>query len=72
MVHLEVEMEEGVWKPVIRYDCAHDFAHRYNLKGDRDKEELALDYTESLDLADRDINDNWDIYQERFVRGDLP
>jgi hypothetical protein len=39
---------------------------------DRDKEEIALDYTESLDLADKDINDNWDIYQERFLRGDFP
>jgi len=28
MVQLEVEVEEGVWKPAIRYDCAHDFAHR--------------------------------------------
>jgi hypothetical protein len=73
MVQLEVEIE-GVWKPVLRYDCAHDFAHRdrYNLKGDRDKEGIPLSYTESLDLADRDINDNWDIYQERFLRGDLP
>ncbi|MBI3990279.1 MAG: hypothetical protein HY347_11765 [candidate division NC10 bacterium] len=32
MVQLEVEVEEGVWRPVLRYDCAHDFAHkdRYN------------------------------------------
>jgi hypothetical protein len=74
MVQLEVEVEEGVWKPVIRYDCAHDFAHRdrYNLKGDRDKEEIPLSYTDSLDLADKDINANWDIYQERFLRGDFP
>ena len=74
MVQLEVEVENGVWKAVIRYDCAHDFAHRdrYNLKGDRDKEEIPLSYTDSLDLADKDINDNWDIYQERFLRGDFP
>jgi len=74
MVQLEVEVEEGVWKPVIRFDCAHDFAHRdrYNLKGDHDKEELVLDYAESLDLADKDINDNWDIYRERFLRGEFP
>ncbi len=74
MVQLEVEVNEGVWKPVIRYDCAHNFAHRdrYNLKGDRDKEELPLSYAESLDLADKDINDNWDIYQERFLRGEFP
>ena len=74
MVQLEVEVEEGVWQPVIRYDCAHDFAHRdrHNLKGDRDKEEIALSYTESLDLVDRDVNANWDIYQERFLRGEFP
>ena len=74
MVQLEVEVEEGVWQPVIRYDCAHDLAHRdrYNLKGDRDKEEIALSYTESLDLADRDVNANWDIYQVRFLRGEFP
>ncbi len=74
MVQLEVEVEEGVWKPVIRYDCAHNFAHRdrYNLKGDLNKEEIPLSFTDSLDLADKDINGNWDIYQERFLRGDFP
>jgi hypothetical protein len=74
MVQLEVEVEEGVWKPVVRFDCAHDFAHRdrYNIKGDHDKEELTLDYAESLDLADKDINDNWDLYRERFLRGEFP
>jgi hypothetical protein len=48
MVQLEVEVEEGAWKPVIRYDCAHGFADldRYNLKGDRDKQELPLSYME--------------------------
>ena len=74
MVQLEVELEDGVWKPVIRYDCAHNFVHRdrYNQEGGHDKEEIPLSYTESLDLADKDINDNWDIYQERFLRGDFP
>jgi hypothetical protein len=74
MVQLEVEVEEGVWKPVIRYDCAHDFAHRdrYNSKGEQDKTVIALSYNESLDLADKDLNDNWDIYRERFIRGELP
>lgn len=74
MVQLEIEVEEAVWKPVIRYDCIHDFAHRdrYNLKGDRDKEVVPLSYTESLDLADKDINDNWDTYRERFLRGNFP
>jgi NH3-dependent NAD+ synthetase len=74
MVQLEVEVEEGNWKPVIRYDCAHDFAHRdrYHVKGVQDKQEIALGYAESLDLADKDINYNWDIYQQRFLRGEFP
>jgi hypothetical protein len=74
MVQLEVEIEQGIWRPVLRYDCAHDFAHRdrYNLKGEQDKQEIPLTYSESLDLADKDINENWDIYQERFLRGDFP
>jgi len=74
MVQLEVEIEDGDWKPVIRYDCAHSFAHRdrYNLKGDHEIEELPLSYSESLDFADKDINDNWDVYEERFLRGDFP
>jgi hypothetical protein len=67
-------LEDGIWKPVIRYDCAHDCAHRdrYNLKGDQDKQEIALSYAESLDFADKDINDNWAIYQQRFLSGDYP
>ena len=74
MVQLEVEVEDGVWKAVIRYVCAHNFARRdrYNLEGDHDKEEIPLSYTDSLDLADKDINDNWDVYQQRFLRGDFP
>jgi len=74
MVQLEVEVEESVWRAVLRYDCAHDFVHRdrYNVHGEQDKEELPLTYTEALDLADKDINDNWEVYKERFLRGIFP
>lgn len=67
----EVEVEMGVWNPVLRYDCAHDFAHRdrYNMRGEQDKEELRLSYAEALNLADRDINQKWAIYKERFLLG---
>ena len=58
----------------LSYDCAHNFADRdrYNLKGDCDKQDIPLSYAESLDLADKDINGNWDIYQARFLPGDFP
>ena len=74
MVQLEVKVEEGEWKPVLRYDCAHDFAHRdrYNIRGEQDKEELHLRYAEALNLADRDINQNWALYKERFLLGMYP
>ena len=74
MVQLEIQLEDRAWKPVIRYDCVHGFAHcdRYNLKGDLDKQEVSLSYAGSLDFADRDINENWDTYQQRFLQGDFP
>jgi hypothetical protein len=74
MVQLEVEVEADVWRPVLRYDCAHDFAHRdrYNLHGEQNKEELSLNYIDALNLADKDINDNWLVYKERFLRGMYP
>lgn len=73
MVQLEVKVE-GQWKPVIRYDCAHDISHgdRYNRKGDQTKEELNLPYGEALTLADEDIDDNWEIYIFEFLKGIYP
>jgi len=70
MVQLEVKVK-GEWKPVIRYDCAHDYAHRdrYNLAGEREKEELHLSYGEALTLGDKDIKKNWRAYRDRFLKG---
>jgi hypothetical protein len=31
-----------------------------------------FDYEDTLTLADDDINENWEIYRERFLRGDFP
>ena len=72
-VQLEVEFE-GKWKPVIRYDCNHDFVHidRYNNKGKKIKENIYLTYEESLTLADEDININWELYKQKFLRGEHP
>ncbi|MDL1984823.1 MAG: hypothetical protein LWX54_11655 [Deltaproteobacteria bacterium] len=57
-----------------RYDCAHDYAHKdcYNAKGKCRKINLYLDYENALTLADDDINENWEIYREKFLRGDFP
>jgi len=73
MVQLEIEVK-GRWVVAIRYDCSHGFVHkdRYNLKGEKQKEELDLSYKEGLTLADTDINDNWERYKERFLKGGYP
>lgn len=73
VVQLEVKTG-GVWKEVIRYDCAHDYAHKdcYNIKGQCKKINLYLNYEEALTLADDDINENWEIYIDKFLRGDFP
>ena len=73
VVQLEVEYE-GRWKEVVRYDCAHNFAHRdsYNLAGRNKKEGLSLGFEEALTLADDDIDDNWELYTQRFLEGAMP
>ncbi|MFQ5787507.1 MAG: hypothetical protein ACE5H1_05950 [Thermodesulfobacteriota bacterium] len=71
VVQLEVKLE-GKWKPVIRYDCSHNFAHidRYNIRGEKVKEDIYLTYEDSLTLADEDININWEYYKEKFLKGE--
>lgn len=73
VVQLEVKYE-GDWNEVVRYDCAHGFAHRdsYNVRGKNKKDELYLDFEDALTLADDDIDDNWEIYKLRFLEGEMP
>jgi hypothetical protein len=42
------------------------------MKGRSRKIRLNLDYDGALTLADEDINDNWRVYRERFLRGEFP
>lgn len=70
-----VQMEvfvDGEWRPALRYDSAHGFAHRdrYFKDGRITKTELRLQFNEALTFADEDIKENWDAYRERFLRGE--
>ena len=73
MVQLEV-LIRGEWKPVIRYDCSHRYAHcdRFNLRGEQLKEELEMSYEEALTFGDDDIDDHWETYRNRFLQGGYP
>ncbi len=72
-LQMEVEIQ-GVWREVIRYDTAHGFAHidRSSLTGKRRKQPLHLEYAEALTRAERDLKQNWFMYRERLLRGELP
>jgi hypothetical protein len=73
MVQLEIQ-HQGVWKTVLCYDTSHGFSHvdRYNNKGQQKKDSLDMSFEEALTYADLDINENWEKYKERFIRGQYP
>lgn len=73
VVQLEIKAKDA-WKEAVRYDCSHSYAHKdsYNIRGEQRKINLYLDYEDALTFADEDINDNWTIYRERFLRGVFP
>jgi hypothetical protein len=61
---------QGTWLPVVRYDTAHGYAHKDLIKPDGTQEKIFLgsaDFNEALMLADKDIDENWARYRERFL-----
>ena len=73
VVQLELKIDSA-WRPVVRYDCSHDYAHKdcYNIHGKQRKINLYLGYDEALTFADDDINENWRIYRTKFLEGVFP
>lgn len=62
----------GNWKPVVRYDNAHGFAHRDVLDpaGNLvEKKALKLGtLAEVLEFAEQDLSDRFEWYAERFLK----
>lgn len=68
VVQLECRLMDE-WQAVVRYDTAHDFAHRDLMRpsGQTEKMELSLrDYNEALTFAIADLKLNWQNYRERY------
>jgi hypothetical protein len=69
IVQLEVAVGRQ-WKPVIRYDTAHGFAHRdrYEPDGTVSRHELlpASDFNEALSLATRTVRMYWEDLARPF------
>lgn len=72
MIQLEVEVQNE-WRSVIRYDTTHGFVHidRFTRLGRRTKERLRLTRAEALTRAERDIKQNWVVYREKFLSGEV-
>lgn len=73
MVQFETFIDNN-WRPVIRYDTAHGFAHKdvLNFKGKViEKIEMTeIDYKQALQIANIDIETNWKKYKEKFFHGE--
>ena len=70
VVQLEI-LIHGQWRPVIRYDTAHGFAHCDILHPSGKKEKVrmpSIDYKEALTYADEDLSQNWHFYQQRYMK----
>ncbi len=70
VVQYEIFFEER-WMPVVRYDTSHGYAHKDLINPDGSEEKIfmgAVELSEALTLADRDINENWERYKERYFR----
>jgi len=61
------------WRPVIRYDTAHGYAHKdildWHGRVIEKIEMVNIDYKKALQIANLDIDSNWKIYKRRFLKG---
>lgn len=61
----------GEWKPVVRYDTAHGFAHKdlLSLTGETEKKtSLSSNYNDAFTNAELDIKMNWQRYKDEYLR----
>lgn len=72
VVQLECLFEEhNRWKPVVRYDTAHGFAHRDEMhpSGKTVKTPMPdMSYTAALQQSIDDLIKNWRLYRGRYER----
>jgi hypothetical protein len=70
VVQLELFID-GKWKPIVRYDTAHGFAHRdtFHCGGKTEKTPLFIgDYSSTLTFAEMDLRSNWELYRDRYLK----
>jgi len=65
-------LHEHQWRPILRYDTAHGFAHKDHISFAGEVKKTALDdiqnFNEALTFAENDIKSNWELYREHFLK----
>jgi hypothetical protein len=66
---LEFKMNE-FWLPVVLYEIDHDGSalHQYTLNGARKSKRIELPSSKARQLANNDLNKNWEQYIKKFLR----
>ena len=67
---MEILVEEG-WSAVVRYDTAHEQAHRDILHPDGSQTKdwfEGYSIEEVLTIGQKDILENWATYRDRFIK----
>jgi hypothetical protein len=70
MVQYEI-LVRGKWRPVVRYDTSHGYAHRDLMHADGRKEKVELllrNLNICLTYAENDLRANRKFYRERFLK----
>ena len=71
VVQLEALIDEA-WTPITRYDTAHGFVHRDDLKPDGSQIKTPpmtfAHYDDAFNYALRDLRSNYQMYTERYIR----
>ena len=71
VVKLVIKQNDG-YHEVIRFDSAHDCPHKDVLGADGKVERKVwfemLDNKQGLDLAIKDLKDNYELYVERYIK----
>ena len=61
----------GEWRPIVRYDTAHGFAHKDLLSptGETEKKtSVSFSYNDAFTNAELDIKLNWQRYKDEYLR----
>ena len=71
VVQLEAYLEEA-WTPITRYDTAHQFVHRDDLKPDGSQIKTPpmafANYEDAFNFAIRDLRLNYSFYINRYLQ----